>query len=83
MKRAKLNIYDPQVMPKIIERDLNLKESIEFDSSSELGEWKFASSIYESAIDSDALIFLTEWDEFKFINWKKNLRKDERSKMDF
>ncbi len=68
---AKLNIYDPKVKPKIIEKDLNLKESIEFDKSSELGEWKFASNIYEAAIDSDALIFLTEWEEFKIINWKK------------
>ncbi len=35
------NIYDPKVKPQIIEKDLNLKESIEFDNKSEFGEWKF------------------------------------------
>ena len=68
---AKLNIYDPKVKPQIIEKDLNLKESIEFDNNSEFGEWKFASDIYKAAIDSDAVIFLTEWEEFKIINWEK------------
>tara|TARA_B100000989_G_scaffold298963_1_gene291449 strand:+ start:1222 stop:2649 length:1428 start_codon:yes stop_codon:yes gene_type:complete len=67
---AKLNIYDPKVKPKIIEKELNLKESIEFDINSEWGEWKFVSSIEESALDSDALIFLTEWEEFRSINWQ-------------
>jgi len=68
---AKLNIYDPKVKPQIIEKDLNLRESIEFDNNSEFGEWKFASDIYKAAIDSDAVIFLTEWEEFKIINWEK------------
>ena len=32
-------------------------------------------SIYEAAKDADALVVLTEWEEFKHIDWKKVSKK--------
>ena len=33
------------------------------------GSWKYYSSIEESTKNSDAIVILTEWEEFKNINW--------------
>ena len=42
------------------------------------GHWSFSNSIYEVAAGADALVVLTEWEEYSQINWEdlsKRMRK--------
>jgi len=73
---AKLFINDPKVSRKQIEKELGIKEC-EFDKLSS-GSWTFAQNIELTSKDSDAIVILTEWDEYKEINWNtitNNMRK--------
>ena len=66
---AKLSIYDPKVNAKRITQDLNIKEQRNLE---------VVDSVNKAAKDSDALVILTEWEEFKNIDWgeiSKLLRK--------
>ena len=38
------------------------------------GSWGIASSLMDAANGSDAIVLLTEWDEFLNINWKKLIK---------
>ncbi len=74
---AKLEIYDPKVKKEQIENELNEK-NLNSQENFRDGTWEYSESIYQSAINSDALIILTEWEEFENINWQKisaNMRK--------
>ena len=62
---ANLSIYDPKVNEKQIEIDLCAKPNYEVTISS----WSMANSIYEAANNADAVVVLTEWEEFKKIDW--------------
>ncbi len=76
-ENCKLAIYDPKVNPKQIENDLKIKQSKTL-SKSNTGEWSFSESIINASKNSDAVVLLTEWEEFKNINWSqiyKNMRK--------
>ena len=67
---AFLKIYDPKVSEEQIDKDLGRK--IEFkDKSSENKNWSFSNSLYETFKDTDAGIFMTEWEEFQNLNWSK------------
>ena len=66
---AKLFINDPKVSALQIEREIGLKE-LEVDQFS-LGSWQFASDIQFSAKDADAIVVITEWNEYKEINWRE------------
>lgn len=66
---ANIHIFDPRVSPEQIGKDLQKNQSniLEEKQSS----WTFSKSIEDAAKDSDAIVILTEWGEFKNINWKK------------
>ena len=64
---ANLSIYDPKVEEKQIEIDLNIKSN----EQGTVGTWRMTKSTYQAANNADALIVLTEWEEFKHINWEK------------
>ena len=66
---ALLSIYDPKVDEKKIEIDLELKPIKSTPDKNEIGSWEYYSSIEESVKDSDAIVVLTEWREFKNIDW--------------
>ena len=66
---ANLFINDPKVSALQIEKEVGLKEH-EIDQFSS-GSWKFSSDIISSAKDSDAIVLVTEWKEYKEINWKE------------
>ena len=69
---AVLQIYDPKVSRNQIEDDLNLKEShSKISRNSEEGTWRLMSSIREASEGVDAILILTEWDEFKNLEWEK------------
>ena len=73
-----LAVYDPKVNQVKIEDDLNLKENEFLDKDSNNGSWHFSKTILDSVENSDAIVVLTEWDEFKDLNWNdiyKKMRK--------
>ncbi len=65
-----LRIYDPKVSTQQIEKDLNCPENYK-GKNSDSGNWIFTKSIEEASKDADGIIILTEWEEFKYINWEK------------
>ncbi len=71
---ALLAIHDPKVNPVQIEKDLGIKEininEIEKDNAFN-GEWFFTDSLEYLLKDSDAAIILTEWEEYRIIDWEK------------
>ena len=67
---AHLLIYDPKVENYKIEKDLAVKDINNIDH----GDWKICSSIKESALESDAIVILTEWKEFYDLDWDELFR---------
>ena len=68
---GKLQIYDPKVNDIQIKKDLNNSVSDNESNSDEKGSWKLCSNLIDSTINADALVILTEWDEFKEIDWRE------------
>ncbi len=71
---AILKIHDPKVDSKQIEKDLGRKENQilenELSENSE-GNWVFKEDIISAAEGSDAVLVLTEWEEYTKINWEE------------
>ena len=72
---AILHIHDPKVSSKQIEIDLSIKaKDIKYvsvkDSSIQEGCWFFSDNIYDASTDADAIVVLTEWEEYSTINWE-------------
>ncbi len=67
---CKLNIYDPKVKKEKIQDNLGIPELDPNKNDSGIGGWEYSKSIIDSAKNSDAIIVITEWDEFKNIDWK-------------
>ncbi|WP_269623266.1 nucleotide sugar dehydrogenase [Prochlorococcus marinus] len=68
---ANLNIYDPKVSLSQIENDLftlKTNNQINYPIESTVTICKL---IIEAIKDSDAIIVLTEWEEFKHLNWEE------------
>ena len=62
-----LNIYDPKVSKKQIEKDLKSKsKNIDQLFSKRI---RYCETIYDASSDADAIVILTEWEDFKKINW--------------
>ena len=53
-----------------MEIDLELPEARQKNEFNE-GSWSYATSISEAIKSSDAIVIVTEWDEFKYLNWKE------------
>lgn len=68
---ARLDIYDPKVTKEQIEFDLEVECSKNEGSRLPFGSWNMSDSPYSAAINADAVIILTEWDEFKNIDWEE------------
>ncbi len=73
---ANLFIHDPKVIPEQISKDLGLDESkelknIEYEKIFSInGSWCFDKNILKAVENADAIIVLTEWDEYHKIDWK-------------
>ncbi len=73
---AILHIHDPKVNSKQISQDLDSidkkKESTSIkDSNNQEGNWIYEDNIYKAAHGTDAIVILTEWEEYSNINWDK------------
>ena len=81
---ANLYIHDPKVEENQISKDLGVKA---INSNKEIrvnnqmqnsGNWFFATNIQDIFPNSDAILILTEWEEYANIDWK-NISKKMRS----
>ena len=68
---AFLSIHDVKVKKEVIEKDLldnhlNFIENFEYKKS----RWEYQSNLYDAIENSDALILLTEWQEYESIDWE-------------
>ena len=66
---AELLINDPIVSKMQIEMDLGLKE-LENENRN-IGKWQFIVDINKAADNADAIVVVTEWEEYKNLNWRK------------
>ena len=66
-----LYIFDPKVDNTQISEDLNIEVSDAEKVGESEGGWCKTKNIYKSAEGADAIVILTEWDEFKYLDWKK------------
>ena len=66
---AILNIYDPKVDSQQMSKDLDNNHSEMNNNNNK--KWYYSDKVYETFINADAAIFLTEWDEFQNLNWPK------------
>ena len=62
-----MNIYDPKVNFQQMSKDLDNNDS----DNNNHKKWHYSDKVYETFINADAAIFLTEWDEFQNLNWPK------------
>ncbi|WP_080728107.1 nucleotide sugar dehydrogenase [Prochlorococcus marinus] len=79
---ARLSIHDPKVSEKQISSDLGVepiaKENYPANKENNYGGWEFHSDILTAAKGSDAVVVLTEWEEYSTIQWDliaKSMRK--------
>ena len=70
---ALLYIHDPKVTASQIEEVLKIKQNCftdkDFIQKTENAYWQYSKSVKESLINSDAAIFLTDWEDYKNIDW--------------
>ncbi len=67
---AKLVFYDPKVSKNQIIKDLS--KTIEMITQKNKDEFLFfADNVYDAVKDVDAIVLITEWEEFKNLDWIK------------
>jgi len=76
---ANLIIHDPKVSPTQIENDLRIKQSNSFELNEitykkDQGNWQFSRNL-DKFDNAHAVLILTEWEDFKNINWIDAARK--------
>ncbi len=70
-EEAQLAIYDPKVSSKQISKDLN-SQSIDLKEINDKKEgWYLTRNIQETFEGADAIIILTDWEEFKSLDFPK------------
>ncbi len=69
---AMLHIYDPKVSRLQIEEELGIKSHETLDAKK---GWFFSENINEAITGVDAIVIITEWDEFKDIKWDEISKK--------
>ena len=66
---AQLAIHDPKVEPTQIARDLQQQAAPAADALSGTGSWALAGSVDEAVTGADAVLILTEWRQYRELNW--------------
>ena len=66
---ANLLIYDPKVNCSQMIKDLDQKQHTSKNFNEETGAWKFCKTKEEACKNADAIVILTEWEEFQSIKW--------------
>ncbi|MFN3908246.1 MAG: UDP-glucose 6-dehydrogenase [Flavobacterium sp.] len=68
-EQADIAVYDPKVSEKQMLNDLNYLQSRSEEENQKAV--KTSANAYEACKDAHAILILTEWDEFKTLNWEK------------
>lgn len=69
---ADLVINDPKVNKLQIEDELNNYHKIQSSNKSKIkGTWKFELDIYKAVVNADALVILTEWQQYSLLDLQK------------
>ena len=72
LEGADLVIHDPKVNKLQIENELNNYHKIKTSNNSKIkGTWEFELDIYKAILNADALVILTEWDQYRCLDLKK------------
>ena len=66
---AQLAIHDPKVAAHQIARDLQQEAASQGDALSATGSWAEACSVEEAVTGADAVLLLTEWQDYRNLNW--------------
>ncbi len=66
---AQLAIHDPKVDSHQIALDLGRPPSEELVSLKGSGSWMFAKSVADALKGADAVLILTEWDQYRELDW--------------
>ena len=66
---AELLVNDPKVTKNQIEKEIGIKE-LDIEEIS-YGKWEFVTDIYDASNGADAVILITDWDNYKNLNWEK------------
>ena len=66
---ALLLIHDPKVAADQIARDLNQKPASQVDLLSGTGIWAEAESVEDAVMGADAVLVITEWQDYRELNW--------------
>ena len=67
---GEIYIYDPKVSKSQIEKEIGFSDS-ESNEINTNGFWHFSKTIDETIKNADAIILLTEWEEFIFLDYTK------------
>ena len=65
---AFMKIYDPKVSNEQIKQELLRPLNKKYYENT---NWEFLGNIYDACNETDAIIILTDWDEFKNIDWQE------------
>ena len=83
IKGARIHVYDPMVSPDRITSDIKnilATENIKNEIIEELiSKIKVFSNLLDAAKDSEAILILTEWDEFIKFDWKRFISKSKKN----
>ena len=66
---AQLAIHDPKVAAEQIARDLQQEAAPQADALSGTGSWAQASSVESAVKGADAVLVLTEWQQYRELDW--------------
>ena len=66
---AQLAIHDPKVAAHQIARDLQQEAAPQADALSGTGSWGQACSVDDAVTGADAVLVLTEWQQYSNLNW--------------
>ena len=64
-EKASIRLYDPQVS------EVAIRESLQMEEGDHWGSLTFCDSIEEACLKSNAIALLTEWEEFKDLDFQK------------
>ena len=71
---AEIIISDPKVTSSQISKEL-IQKGDQRELTSEIGFWQFSKDVYEAVVNADAVVLLTEWDEYKHLDWERISKK--------
>ena len=66
---AQLAIHDPKVVAHQMARDLQQDAAPQLDALSGTGSWLEAGSVEDAVTGADAVLVLTEWQQYRNLDW--------------